>query len=107
MVYQAEYPPQGNCKSVIEALIVANNVHEEDVSYHEVGSPRRVFRNLRGQTLESQLQYGEHGVGKIDSQNSRVVGRCQGQHRGEAGDIANCLWSEGNTRNIAHGEEHD
>ena len=35
--------PQGNCKSVIEALIMANNVHEEDVSYHEVGSPRRFF----------------------------------------------------------------
>ena len=30
MAYQAEYPPQGNCESVVEVLIVANNVHEED-----------------------------------------------------------------------------
>ena len=29
-IYQAEYPPQGNCKSVMEVLIVANSVHEED-----------------------------------------------------------------------------
>ena len=26
----AECPPQGNCKSVIEGLIMANNVHEKD-----------------------------------------------------------------------------
>ena len=38
MVHQTEYPLQGNCKSVIEALIVANNVHEEDVFSHRVGS---------------------------------------------------------------------
>ena len=37
MVHQAEYPPKGNCKSVIEALLVANSVHEEEVSSHEVG----------------------------------------------------------------------
>ena len=30
MVYQADHPPQGNCKSAIEALIVANHVHEEE-----------------------------------------------------------------------------
>ena len=31
MVYQADHPPQGNCKSAIEALIVGINVHEEEV----------------------------------------------------------------------------
>ena len=31
MVYQADYAPQGNCKSVTEALIMVNNMHEEDV----------------------------------------------------------------------------
>ena len=29
MVCQAEYLPQRNCKSVIEALVMANNVDEE------------------------------------------------------------------------------
>ena len=32
VVYQAEYPPQGNCKSVVEALIMANNVHRKDLN---------------------------------------------------------------------------
>ena len=29
LVKHAEYPPQGNCKSVIEALIMTNNVRHE------------------------------------------------------------------------------
>ena len=29
VVFQAECLPQGHCKSVLEALIMANNVHEE------------------------------------------------------------------------------
>ena len=29
MVCQAAYPPQVNCKLVIEALVLANNAHEE------------------------------------------------------------------------------
>ena len=41
MVDQAEYPPQGNCKSVIEALIMANNVREEITGSHKVRSFRR------------------------------------------------------------------
>ena len=36
MLYQAEYPPHGNCMSVIEALLMANNLHEEDVGSHTV-----------------------------------------------------------------------
>ena len=52
IVYQAEYPPQGNCKSVMEALIMANNVHEEDVSSHKVTTHRTVFGGLRSHTLE-------------------------------------------------------
>ena len=52
VIYQAGYPPQGNCKSVIEYLIMANNVHEGDVSFHKVESQRRVHGGLRGRTLE-------------------------------------------------------
>ena len=47
MVFQAGYPPQGNCTSLVEALIMANNVHEEDVRSHQVGSHRRVYGALR------------------------------------------------------------
>ena len=50
MENQAGYPPQGNCMSVVEALITANNVHEEGVSSHKVGSHRRVFCGLRSHT---------------------------------------------------------
>ena len=35
-VYWAEYPPHGNCKAVLEALIVANNLHQEDLNSHKV-----------------------------------------------------------------------
>ena len=48
MVYQAEYPPQGNCKSVI----LCNNVHEEGVCSHKVVTHLRFFGSLRGHTLE-------------------------------------------------------
>ena len=30
VVFQAEHPPQRNCKSVIETLIMANTVRKED-----------------------------------------------------------------------------
>ena len=43
MVFQAGYPLQGNCMSVVKALIAANNVHQEEVSSHQVGSHRMVF----------------------------------------------------------------
>ena len=52
MVYQAEYPPQGNCRSVIQALIMAKNVHEQDVGSHKVGSHHRVHGGLRSHTRE-------------------------------------------------------
>ena len=51
MVDQVEYPAQGNCKSVIEAPIMASDVHEEDVSSHEVGSPRRSRGGLGSRPL--------------------------------------------------------
>ena len=51
MVGQAEYPAQGNCKSVIEAPIMASDVHQEDVSSHEVGSPCRRRGGLRSRAL--------------------------------------------------------
>ena len=44
MVYQAEYPPQGNCRWVIEALIMASHVHE--------GVHHTVYGGQGGQTLE-------------------------------------------------------
>ena len=53
MVDQAQYLPQGNCKSVIEGLFMANNVHEEDASSHDVGNHRRVFDGLRSHTLDT------------------------------------------------------
>ena len=43
MVYLADYPPQGNCKSVIDAKVLANNVREENAGSHTVGSHRRVY----------------------------------------------------------------
>ena len=52
VIYQAGYPPQGNCKSVMEDLITANKVQEEDVSSHKVESQRRVCGDLRSRTLE-------------------------------------------------------
>ena len=52
MVNWAEYPPQGSCTSVIEALIVANTVHEEDAGSHKVGSYRRVYGGSRSRTRE-------------------------------------------------------
>ena len=49
MAYQAEYPPQGNCESVVEVLIVANNVHEENAGSFTV---EREHAGLRNHTLE-------------------------------------------------------
>ena len=34
MVYQAEYPPQGSCKSATQAVLLGKSVHEEGVSSH-------------------------------------------------------------------------
>ena len=50
-VYQADYPPQGACKSVMEALIMGNNVHKEDAGSLKMGSHRRVYGSLRSRTL--------------------------------------------------------
>ena len=47
MVYQADHPPQGNCQSVIEALIVGINVHQEKVDSHKVGCHERVYNDSR------------------------------------------------------------
>ena len=59
MFCQAEYPPQGNCKSVTDALMMANNVHEEDVRYQKVGRHRRVFWRPKGPHT------GGHGGSRI------------------------------------------
>ena len=42
MVHDAEFPPLGNCKAVTEAVIMANNLHEEVVS-HKMGRSRGVY----------------------------------------------------------------
>ena len=56
IVYQAEYPPQGNCKSVIEALIMANNVHEEfpqgDNSPHRFWRPKEPYTGETASIME-------------------------------------------------------
>ena len=52
MVYHAECLPQGHCKSVIEALIMASKWHEEDAGALKVGSHRRVYGGLRSRTRE-------------------------------------------------------
>ena len=51
VVYQAEYAPQGNCESVIEALMMANNVHEDDAGFRKVGSHRRILWRLEEPNL--------------------------------------------------------
>ena len=64
MVYLAECPPQGNFKSVIEALIMANNVHEKDAGSYKVKRwevTRRVYGSLRSRTLEELANCGEGG----------------------------------------------
>ena len=67
MVYQAEYPPQENCESVVEVLLMPNSVHGEDASSHDVGSHRRVSGGLRGHTLEELAQW------RVWSEQDRLV----------------------------------
>ena len=43
----AEYPPQRNWESVLDASIMANNLHEKDADSHKVGSHRRVYGSGR------------------------------------------------------------
>ena len=64
MVFQAEYPPQENCKSVIEALIMSNKMHEEDAGSLMVGSHRRVHGGF--------LELYTEGVGSFVEGMERV-----------------------------------
>ena len=66
MVYQAEYPPQEKCESVIGAPVTANNVHGKDVRSKKVRSFRRILGGLGSRTLEEQA-----GVWKSWSEYSR------------------------------------
>ena len=59
VVKQAEYPPQGNCKSVIEALIMTNNVRHEDPNSHKVGNFRGVYVGLQSRTLDHIASFWE------------------------------------------------
>ena len=61
VVYQAEaeFPPQANCKSVIEPLIMTNSVHEEGAGSHKVGSHRRAYGGARSHTLEQLAEFGK------------------------------------------------
>ena len=84
MVYQADHPPQGNCKSAIEALIVGINVHEEEVDSRKVGCHERVFSGSRsrwkvGGALEGMERGGtaERACGDL--------GGCRVQHHGQGG----------------------
>ena len=84
VVYQVEYPPQGRCKSVIEALITSNNVHEEDAGFEKVESHSRVYGGLRSHTLEELTEFWQ-----VWSEYDRRIElrglTFQVQHRGEGG----------------------
>ena len=59
VVYQAEYPPHGNCKAVLEALILANSVHQEDLNSHKVGNFHGVYGGLQSRTPEHIASFCE------------------------------------------------
>ena len=42
----------GNCKSVTDAILMANNVREENAGFHTVGSHGTVYGGSRSHTLE-------------------------------------------------------
>ena len=48
---------QASCKSVMEVMIRANNVHEEDAGSHKVGSRRRVHGSFRNHTFEEMSEF--------------------------------------------------
>ena len=68
VVYQAEHPPQGNCQSVVQGLIMANHVHEVDAGPHKVGSHRRVYGCVRNHTLVWP-RFGSYGASIIGRLN--------------------------------------
>ena len=81
MVCNAGCPPQGNCKSVIEALKMASNWHGEDAGNLKVGSHRRVYGGLRSRTREELA--GQWKVRSVRDQPMEAgceLVRCQGQH---------------------------
>ena len=53
LVYQAKCAPQGNDGPVMEALIMAHNVHQECAIFHKVNVHRRDSDVFRSKTLES------------------------------------------------------
>ena len=73
VVYQAEHPPQGNCRSMIGALIIANSVHQEDAGSHKVGSPRSVYRSLKCHTLEELAEFWKNMATWFDVENNIVL----------------------------------
>ena len=59
-----------NCKSVIEGLIMASKVHEEEASSLKVGSHRRVHGDLWSRTREAD----ERSIPTDDSSSFREEG---------------------------------
>ena len=67
----------------MEALILANNAHEEDAGPHKVGSHRRVYGGLRSHTFEELANFWmlwseydwpiEHAVTWADVESNIVV----------------------------------
>ena len=50
-------PPQGDCKSVLEALATANNVHKGEDKAHKVGCDERASVGQRGRHLDALAQF--------------------------------------------------
>ena len=97
MQHGAGYPPQATCKSVVEALTTANNVHGEDVGSHEMGGHRRAREAGGAAHWRKWQHYGGCEAGYD-------VGRCQSQHSGGAGCTAKYERPVKNTRGVVHAD---
>ena len=84
MVHQAGYQPQGNCKSVSDALIAANNVREKSVCspmWWEVTAGRTGPHTRRAGRLLERMgasMIGQHRGGRGGSScYKRLLERCE------------------------------
>ena len=71
VIFQAECPPQGHCRSVLEALIMANNLHDEHEGTLKVGCEQRISGGLSNATMEGNfVDYGRRGE-RVNSRTTR------------------------------------
>ena len=72
VISQAEYPPKGNCKSVLEALIMASIVHDEGAGSHKVGNQSWIHGSSRSHTFDELAWFfGRYGASMIGRRNRR------------------------------------